>query len=104
MFEALEDLIIKHYKNDFAFRIANYSPLSAIHKDSFEYIKEEIEKYGLSYKIASDDFYYLYHNTKRINYDQIIKDRNKILYDWITNKDKEEFIIEYTHLIAEHVI
>ena len=99
MFKALEALIIKHYKDEFAFRITSCSPLSAVHKDSFDEIKEERDKYGLSYNLSSDDFYYIEHQLKRINSDQIIKDRNEILYDYITKEDKEEFIIELTNLL-----
>ena len=99
MFNVLEALIIKHYKDEFAFRIASCSPLSAVHQDSFDEITEEREKYGLSYRLASDDFYYLHNDSKRINSDQIIKDRNNILYDYITNEDKEDFIVELSNLL-----
>lgn len=91
MIDVLERLIIKHYKRQYAMRIVMCSPMATVHVDSFQSIEEDAKKYGLTYLISSDDFLYVQKNEDKINADAVIRDRETILFEYLTQEDKEEF-------------
>ena len=101
MFEVLEKILMKDYSDQFAMQIILCSPLSAIHKNSMKDVQEEKEKYNITYFLSSDDFYYIDRYMTDINTEKILNDRDKILYTYITNEDKEDFIVQVSNYLLK---
>lgn len=75
-----DKVLVDRYPKEFADLIISICTYCFIHADYIESCKDAIDKYGISHRLESDDFYHYDSGASKLNVDLIIQDREELLY------------------------
>jgi hypothetical protein len=102
LMKSYEDQLLENHPKAFADWIISKCQYSLIHADYIESCEAEIEKYGISFYLMSDDFYYYDADDSVLNVDAILQDREELL-EFLEESEKSEMLHDLLNYLASSV-
>ena len=97
-----DNVLVDRYPKEFADLIISFCIYSFIHADYIESCKDEVDKYGISHRLGSDDFYHYDAGASKLNVDLILQDREELLY-FLDESTKSELFHGLLNYLASSV-
>lgn len=100
--KSYEDQLLENHPKEFADWIISKCQYGLIHADTIESCESEIEKYGISFYLMSDDFYYYDAEDSVLNVELILQDREELL-EFLDESEKSEMLHDLLNYLASSV-